>query len=52
MNAKMTILTHFSQRYPKISKFSDKICAEDSMDKKEIFERTAIAFDHMEVSIY
>ncbi|EDV27846.1 uncharacterized protein TRIADDRAFT_53943 [Trichoplax adhaerens] len=39
MNAKFTILTHFSQRYPKIPAFSENYS-----------DRTGIAYDHMTVN--
>ena len=39
MDAKMIMLNHFSQRYPKVPVFSEKFT-----------NRTGIAFDHMRVS--
>lgn len=42
MNAKHVLLTHFSQRYPKLPVINKDL---------EILKKTAIAFDHMEVSL-
>lgn len=41
MRAKYVLLTHFSQRYPKIPNLNIDV---------PIVKRTAIAFDHLEVS--